>query len=201
MTIAWRIHLFSFRTQKLSFSAPKVLAGWPAGRIGRCHIIFLDSSAAGQPYRFPPKRQQQGQALAEDTKRKFVSLNFPKIFLDSSAAGQPYRFPPKRQQQGQALAEDTKRKFVSLNFPKIFLDSSAAEHPAVNRRVVGSNPTRGAIFVVRKSYKTEKAQDIVVLCFFVVYILCFCCWTKSLNSGAAFCPIFQKTGLELTTSF
>ena len=28
------------------------------------------------------------------------------------------------------------------------------------------------IFVVRKSYKQEKAQDIVVLCFFV-YILCF----------------------------
>ena len=105
--------LFSFRTQKLSFAAPKVLVGWPAGRIGRCHIIFLDSSAAGQPYRCPPKRQQQGQALAEDTKRKFVSLNFPKIFLDSSAAEQPYRFPPKRQQQGQALAEDTNREFVS----------------------------------------------------------------------------------------
>ena len=57
------------------------------------------------------------------------------------------------------------------------------------------------IFVVRKSYKTEKAQDIVVLCFFVVYILCFRGRAKSLNSGAAFCPIFQKTGLELTTSF
>ena len=27
----------------------------------------------------------------------------------------------------------------------IFLGSSTAEHPAVNRRVVGSNPTRGAI--------------------------------------------------------
>ncbi len=26
----------------------------------------------------------------------------------------------------------------------IVLDSSAVEHPAVNRRVVGSNPTRGA---------------------------------------------------------
>ena len=26
----------------------------------------------------------------------------------------------------------------------IFLNSSAAEHSAVNRRVVGSNPTRGA---------------------------------------------------------
>ena len=121
VTTARRIHLFSSRTQKLSFATPKVLVGQLTGRIGSCRIIFLVSSAV--------------------------------------------------------------------------------EHPAVNRRVVGSNPTRGAIFVVRKSYKTEKAQDIVVLCFFVVYILCFCCWTKSLNSGAAFCPIFQKTGLELTTSF
>ena len=60
-----------------------------------------------------PKRQQQGQALAEDTNREFVSLNFPKIFLDSSAAAQPYRLTPKRQQQGQALAEDTNREFVS----------------------------------------------------------------------------------------
>ena len=42
-----------------------------------------------------------------------------------------------------------------------------AEHPAVNRRVVGSNPTRGAIFVVRKSYKTQKAQDLVCLVLFV----------------------------------
>ena len=113
MTIALRSHLFSFRTQKLSSAAPKVLVGQPTGRIGCCHFIFLVSSAAGQPYRFPPKRQQQGQALAEDTKRKFVSLNFPKIFLDSSAAAQPYRLTPKRQQQGQALAEDTNREFVS----------------------------------------------------------------------------------------
>ena len=27
---------------------------------------------------------------------------------------------------------------------EIFLGSSTVEHPAVNRRVVGSNPTRGA---------------------------------------------------------
>ena len=104
VAIAQRIHLYSSRTQKLSSAAPKVLDGQLSGRIGRRHIIFLVSSAVGQPYRFPPKRQQQGQALAEDTKRKFVSLNFPKLFLDSSAA----------------------------------------EHPAVTRRVVGSNPTRGA---------------------------------------------------------
>ena len=91
VTIAWRIHLFSFRTQKLSFSAPKVLAGWPAGRIGRCHIIFLDSSAA--------------------------------------------------------------------------------EHPAVNRRVVGSNPTRGAIFVVRKSYKTKSTRFSRSCAFLLPYLV------------------------------
>ena len=33
------------------------------------------------------------------------------------------------------------RKFLKIKY--IFLDSSAAEHSAVNRRVVGSNPTRG----------------------------------------------------------
>ena len=30
---------------------------------------------------------------------------------------------------------------------QLFLVSSAVEHPAVNRRVVGSNPTRGAIWI------------------------------------------------------
>ena len=29
----------------------------------------------------------------------------------------------------------------------MILDSSAVEHPAVNRRVVGSNPTRGVFFI------------------------------------------------------
>ena len=32
----------------------------------------------------------------------------------------------------------------------LFLDSSAVEHSAVNRRVVGSNPTRGAYGAVAK---------------------------------------------------
>ncbi len=33
---------------------------------------------------------------------------------------------------------------VFYKMSQLFLDSSAVEHPAVNRRVVGSNPTRGA---------------------------------------------------------
>ena len=57
------------------------------------------------------------------------------------------------------------------------------------------------IFVVRKSYNRQKAQDIAYLVLFCYYILCFCRWTKSLNLTAAFRRFFQKTGLELTTSF
>ncbi len=37
-------------------------------------------------------------------------------------------------------------KYIFL-YKEVFLDSSAVEHSAVNRRVVGSNPTRGAILI------------------------------------------------------
>ena len=40
--IAKRIHLFPFRTQKLSSLALMVLGGQPPGRVGRSHVIFLD---------------------------------------------------------------------------------------------------------------------------------------------------------------
>ena len=75
------------------------------------------------------------------------------------------------------------------------------EHPAVNRRVVGSNPTGGAIFVVRKSYKTQKAQDLVGLVLFCYHILWFAPFAEYLNLRAAFQLFFQKRGFELTTSF
>ncbi len=68
-----------------------------------------------------------------------------------------------------------------------------------NQQVAGSSPASSSIFVVRKSYNTQKAQDIAYLVLFCYYILCFCRWTKSLNLTAAFWHFFQKTGLELTT--
>ena len=40
VTMASRIHLFSFRTQKLSSPAPKVLCGQLHGRIGRRRISY-----------------------------------------------------------------------------------------------------------------------------------------------------------------
>ena len=45
----------------------------------------------------------------------------------------------------------------------IFLGSSTVEHPAVNRRVVGSNPTRGASFQfghIWLSYRRANARKI-----------------------------------------
>ena len=41
--MAERIHLFPFRTQKLSFLTPKVLSGPPLGRIGRRRVSFFRS--------------------------------------------------------------------------------------------------------------------------------------------------------------
>ena len=41
--MAERIHLFPFRTQKLSFLTPKVLSGPPLGRIGRRRFSFFRS--------------------------------------------------------------------------------------------------------------------------------------------------------------
>ena len=38
---------------------------------------------------------------------------------------------------------------------ELILDSSAVEHPAVNRRVVGSNPTRGVIRPDGQAVKTR----------------------------------------------
>ena len=42
--IAKRIHLFPFRTQKLSSLALMVLGGQPPGRVGRSHVMFQGSS-------------------------------------------------------------------------------------------------------------------------------------------------------------
>ena len=42
---------------------------------------------------------------------------------------------------------DIGRKYYILDFVETFLDSSMVEHSAVNRVVVGSSPTRGAVGV------------------------------------------------------
>ena len=55
-----------------------------------------------------------------------------------------------------------------------------------NQQVASSNLAISSIFVVRKSYKTQKAQDLVGLVLFCCYILWFAHFAEYLNSGAAF---------------
>ena len=54
------------------------------------------------------------------------------------------------------------------------------------QKVRGSNPLSSTIFVVRKSYTTKKAQDLVGLVLFCCYILWFAHFAEYLNSRAAF---------------
>ena len=42
--IITRVHLFPFRTQKLSSYMPKILVGYPTGKIGSCQIFFMPKS-------------------------------------------------------------------------------------------------------------------------------------------------------------
>lgn len=91
------------------------------------------------------------------------------------------------------------------NFGNIAFDNNADKllkllsMIAYNHNLVSAISYNKDIFVVRKSYNRQKAQDIAYLVLFCYYILCFCRWTKSLNVTAAFRRFFQKTGLELTT--
>ena len=43
--MAWRFHLFPFRTQKLSSIAPTILGGRPPGKLGRRRTFFYGGVA------------------------------------------------------------------------------------------------------------------------------------------------------------
>ena len=51
-----------------------------------------------------------------------------------------------------------------------------------------------------KKLQNTKAQDLAGLVLFCYYILRFAPFAEYLNLRAVFCPAFQKTGFELTTS-
>ena len=50
VTIARRIHLFPYRTQKLSSLALMILGGRPPGKVGRCRLFW----SYGQAVKTPP---------------------------------------------------------------------------------------------------------------------------------------------------
>ena len=60
------------------------------------------------------------------------------------------------------------RALPCAGLPPVFLGSSTAEHPAVNRRVAGSNPARGAktyqrVTTIRQSRSVATVDDFVAM--------------------------------------
>ena len=68
----------------------------------------------------------------------------------------------------------------------------------VNHDVVGSSPTGGAIFVVRKSYNTQKAQDIAYLVLFLLLYLVFLSSDKIFEFNSCMSAPFSKTGFKIS---
>ena len=126
-----RVHLFPFRTQKLSSAMVKILVWRRTGKITQCQHLTAKSSDLA-------------------------------VSLYSSLA-------------------------------------QSVEHLTVNQGVTGSSPVGGAIFVVRKSYNTQKAQDIAYLVLFVLLYLVFLLSDKIFKINSCILALFRKTGLELTS--
>jgi hypothetical protein len=99
------------------------------GRVGYPVVVQVHSIA---PY--VPVAQLDRAFDYESKGREFESLRARQMNWGYSSVGRA----PALQAGGQ--------RFESAYLHQLFLDSSAVEHPAVNRRVVGSNPTRGAIW-------------------------------------------------------
>ena len=61
--------------------------------------------------------------------------------------------------------------------------------------VVGSNPVASTKLVVRKDYKTQKAQDVVHLVLFLIQYFVFCCPCKIFVFDDCILPVFSKKGV------
>lgn len=83
VTIAERIHLFSYRTQKLSSLTPKVLRGYPRGRIGSCRIQKEKHPKNRVLFVFNRICSETSREFYWDTYRKFYSDSFCQLCLDT----------------------------------------------------------------------------------------------------------------------
>ena len=69
VTIAERIHLYPFRTQKLSSLTPKVL-GFAPGRIGSCRLLLLLSSVGSVTVHTCIVTPDEGSGEVEDSQEQ-----------------------------------------------------------------------------------------------------------------------------------
>ena len=122
MLLSHRVHLYPFRTQKLSCAEPKILAWRRAGKIGQCQHL---------PDGTKEKRKKVGVIIAQGP-----PVPIPNTEVKLCGA------------EDTCLATDRENRSMPTFFQFYLIIYSElaqlAEHLTVNQGVVGSSPTRGA---------------------------------------------------------
>ncbi len=135
-----RVHPFPSRTRKLSSLVPKILGGKPPGKIGRCRHKVAEGTPFGhKPFENAPLRfcRTDNAAVAG---AKVLAFSFCTEILKLFSRILRHLFLNERQQQ------DLKKRAVIIQADLSYASlAQSVEHAAVNRRVVGSSPTGGAI--------------------------------------------------------
>ena len=121
MFLPQRVHLFPFRTQKLSSAEPKILAWRRAGKIGHCRHIYRETWVR---------------------RWHAVSVSLVYLLLLYSSLTHAGRFASKPHLTSWAGREWTlgSSKFT-IQYSSL---AQSVEHLTVNQGVVGSSPTGGA---------------------------------------------------------
>ena len=118
-----RVHLFPFRTQKLSSAEPKILAWRRAGKIGHCrHRTYVQKQLS--LYRF--SCLLISYSTCRLSKEEYERSEYSSLaHVDST-------------QQAELLPTSHKEKYKYSSL------AQSVEHMTVNHGVVGSSPTGGA---------------------------------------------------------
>ena len=75
MFLSHRVHLYPFRTQKLSCAEPKILVGRPTGKIGQCqHTLARQQPMQVKTMARSGNRQDQSRSLKGKEKRVGVFI-------------------------------------------------------------------------------------------------------------------------------
>ena len=176
MILAQRVHLFPFRTQKLSSAEPKILAWRRAGKIGHCRHIYRETWVR---------------------RRHAVSVSLVYLLLLYSSLTHAGRFASKPH-----LTSWAGRKWT-LGSSKFTIQYSSlaqsVEHLTFNQGVVGSSPTGGAISFNQKGNSQKGHKILWSFCYSkAVFLNILCMGTQ--NCLAFFqWNFFDLFRLELTT--
>ena len=150
-----RVHLFPFRTQKLSSAVPTILAWRRAGKIGRCEHkeqrVVGVNSAQGPPVPIPNTEVKlcwaENTCLA--TSREDRSMPTHLLIFLSLRRGKKDS-SRKRVYNTSVAREGLHEPYSSI--------AQSVEHLTVNQGVTGSSPVGGA-----KKFRTRKCAEFLLI--------------------------------------